>query len=296
MDIVLDIIRFIWPWLLSILAVTWSLLSSRLAWWGAGFFARGMIKRLMLFAVLWVVIMGFRVYIFIGLLFKGVMPWTQMHAWKTFLQLAKCYAANKASTTFMLFLAMLPKDKDNHNLDEIDIYEIVKDDKIEDFSSFDGINDFLIILLNATNADQKCLDGLRSLVNGRRSNSKVSKFINWGLAKLLCFNIEEAQQDMLSVGKKFAKHILMFAVENKEATIAVDALLLLQQIVDVEDRRKRRLVLSKKNISEITSAFNKILMRLYVFCKIHPKVSKIVMKDLAGSQNDKGVVPVDTID
>ena len=292
MDIAIDIIRFIWPWLLSILAVTWSLVSSRLAWLASGFLAHGMVKRIMLFVVLWGVIMILRVYVFIALLFKGVMPWTQIHAWKTFLKLIKCFTANKMSTTFMLFLTIIPKDKERHNLDEIDIYDIMKNDNLEDLSSFNDVDDFLTILLNATKADQKYLDGIKSLAKSRRSDSKVSKFMNWGVEKLSSFNINEAQQDMLSVGKKFAKHIFMFAVENKEETIAVDALLFLQRIVDVEERRKRRQVISKNNVSEITSVLNKILMRLYVFCKIHPKVSEITMKDSVGSQNDKGRPPL----
>ena len=288
MDIFLDIIRFIWPWLLSILAVTWSLLSSRLAWWGAGLLAHGIVKRLVLFVVLWGAIMLIRIYIFIGLLCQGVMPWTQIHAWKTFLQLVRCYTVNKASTSFMLFLTIFPKEKDNHKLDEIDIYDILGKGNLEDFSSFNDINEFLTILLNATNADQKYLDGLRSLANSRRSDSKIAKFINWGLEKLSCFNIKEAQQDILSVGKKFAKHFIMFAIENKEATIAVDALLFLQGIVDIEDRRKRGLVISKENVSEVTSMLNKIMMRLYVFCKIHPKESKVGVNESVVSQDDKG--------
>lgn len=36
----------------------------------------------------------------------------------------------------------------------------------------------------------------------------------------------------------------------------------------------------EKNVSEITSVLNKILMRLYVvFCKIRPRVPKITMNE-----------------
>lgn len=268
-----DVVNCIWPWLLSIFVVIWSLLSSRLAWWVSGLVGHSIAKRFLLFGLLWFVVISLRLYIFIRLLLKGVMPWTQIHAWNTFLKGVRCYVSNKATTAFMLFLTILPKDKneDEGSIDDLDIYDIAKKDDLEGFGASDGVAEFITILLNATESDQKYLDGLRLLAQGRVSRSVVAKCINLVLTKLSCWNIKDAQQDILSMGKKIAKRIMEFAIENKEPIIATDALHLLQMVASLERNKKCHVQIPRKMVDAIVFVLNGILMKLYVFCKLHPR-------------------------
>ena len=62
---------------------------------------------MILAGLLWLAIIILRIIIFVCLLFRGIMPWHQAHAWKIFTKLIECYIDHKKDTLIAIVASVL---------------------------------------------------------------------------------------------------------------------------------------------------------------------------------------------
>ena len=275
MDILLEFLKFIWPWALTAMAVVWSLMSSRLAWWLSGLLPLGVFKRLGLAVLLWAVIMIFRVYVFVRLLRRGVMPWTQIHAWRTFVKFVECYVENKSDAMIMAILAILPTCCRKEIKDEeIDLYDLCSKDIFEGGCSV-GVIKFLKIIFCTTQADQDYLAALMSLVEQKDGKTFCGKIINGIMDYLRKINLASVKSDFVLVFRMICEEILSFACKHKEREIAYNATRLLMLIGELSKSKRRNKKSIENTIDDIAELMDLLIAQVYVFCRMNPKACSV---------------------
>ena len=275
MDILLEFLKLIWPWALTFMAVGWSLLSSRLAWWLSGILPLGVFKRLGLALLLWAVIMIFRVYVFVRLLRRGIMPWTQIHAWRTFVKLVECYVENKSDAMIMAILALLPVCcREEIKGMEIDLYDLCGKDIFEGGCSVGAVK-FLKIIFCTTQADQEYLAALMTLVGQKDDEKFWGKLVNTCMEYLRKINLSSIKSDFVWVLRMICEAILSFACEHKEREMAYNATRLLMLIGELSKSKRRSNKLIERTIDDIAKLMDVIIAQVYVFCRMNPKACPV---------------------
>lgn len=285
MDILFEFLKFIWPWALTFMAVVWSLMSSRLAWWLSGLLPLGVFKRLGLALLLWAVIMIFRVYVFVRLLRCGVMPWTQIHAWRTFVKFVECYVENKSDAMIMAILAILQtccreeiKDK------EIDLYDLCSKDIFEGGCSVGAVK-FLKIIFCTTQADQDYLAALMSLVGQKDEKTFWGKIVNTSMDYLRRINLASVKSDFVWVFRMVCEAILSFACEHKEREMAYNATRMLMLIGELAKSKRRNKKFIEHIIDDMAELMDVVIVQAYVFCKMNPKACSVKLLSYQPTSN-----------
>ena len=116
----LNVLQIDWPILLVRCAFLWSLLSSKFAWWLSGVVSKCWWLRILVVIAVWIAIILLRIVLFVRLLFKGLMPWNQVHAWYVFTRLVECYVDYKKDTLVGVVLAVLIQVDTKRGADNID--------------------------------------------------------------------------------------------------------------------------------------------------------------------------------
>lgn len=229
----------------------------------------------MLAGVLWLAIIILRIVIFVCLLFKGIMPWNQAHAWKIFTKLIECYIDHKTDTLMAIVVSVLIQGHDDidakEDASECELVKKIKDMQMKDLAEGikdnDGlicdaaISDFLKILYSVTSHDQDCMSAIFSLLAKpkndaglvRKAVGKVSSF----LGKI---DIKKAQDNLIKVSKMLVDSVMRIACENEEKELAYECVRLKQMISDlgsIKIRSRSGTIICNK-IDGITIQLNKV--------------------------------------
>jgi len=248
METFLNILDVAWPRILLGGAFIWSLLSSGFAWWLSGLLARRWWLRIILAGFLWLIIIILRLVIFCCLLFKGIMPWNQVHAWKIFTKLIECYINHKQDTLIAIVVSVLIQGHE-----DIDVKagatknEMIKkimnmdlEDLAEGIKKNDGLlcdaamTDFLKVLYSLTTHDQDCMTAICALLGKPKENASfIRKALGWVSSFIGKFNIKMAQENLIKVSKILADSVIRIACENDAKDVAYECVILKQMISDL---------------------------------------------------------------
>lgn len=274
-DFAIEGIKYAWPWGVTAVVFVWSFVTSRFAWWVSGcianvFLKKSFLMRIVVAVVLWLVIIGFRLYVFFRLLFKGVMPWTQAHAWNTFLKLVECFVEGKMDTGFMAFVTFsLHAYKEGELEDkDIDMSDVGSDKKCGRVISPTAIC-FLKILYQTNASDQKYLSSLLALVSKKDDNKIRGKVVNKVMEELRALDLNEAKKNYIKIGRLLCDKIVVFAEKNKNSEIACRAVRLHHFLADFEWYYKCKPRVAVKMVDEIAMALNSVCGSIYVYCKLN---------------------------
>lgn len=274
-DFAIEGLKYVWPWVVTAVVFVWSFVTSRFAWWVSGcianiFLRKSLFKRIVVAVVLWLVIIGFRLYVFFRLLFKGVMPWTQAHAWNTFLKLVECFVEGKMDTGFMAFVTFsLHAYKEGELEDkDIDMSDVGPDKKCGRIISPTAIR-FLKILYQTNASDQKYLSSLLALVSKKDNNKIIGKVVNKVMDELRAVDLNEAKKNYIKIGRLLCDKIVVFATEKKDSEIAYRAVRLHHLLSDFEWYYECKPKVAVKMVDEIATALNSVCGSIYVYCKLN---------------------------
>ena len=292
METFLNILGIVWPIILCGAALLWSWLSSGFAWWLSGLLARRLWWRMLLAGLLWLTIIILRVVIFLCLLFKGIMPWNQAHAWKIFTKLVECYIDHKTDTLIAIVVSVLIQGHDNidtkSGATESEMMKKIKDMKLEDLArgvkENDGLLcdaamcDFLKILYSVTRHDQDCMTAVFSLLAKPKNDAgMIRKAVGQASSLLGKINIKMAQDNLIKVSKMLADSVMRIACENEEKDLAYECVRLKQMISElgrIKIRSRSGNMICQK-IDGITIQLNKVGAMLCVMVEFKKAAASV---------------------
>lgn len=265
----IDLVKISWPCILGVIAFVWTLLSSRFAWWLSGKLSIGISSRIVNAVIFWLLIVLSRLYIFIRLMFRGIMPWTQMLAWRTFVKVIRCYDYGKLQTSNMVFITILTQGFSENEVkkkkNELDLADIGKSDNHGYFIS-DIIVQFLLILFSSGRAEQVYVNALATLIKRRDENKFWGGFINKVSDVIKDFDFKKSQNNLITLGKVFCDKVVELAKTNSDSDLAKNAVLLWHQVDGLD--RCMNLPVGKRKLEErifaIAKISNDIGARVYV--------------------------------
>lgn len=197
---------------------------------------------------LWLAIIILRLIIFVCLLFKGIMPWNQAHAWKIFTKLIECYIDHKKDTLIAIVASVLVQGHDDIDAElgssESEMVKKINGMKLEDLAKGiqknDGLlcdaamSDFLKILYSVTQHDQDCMAAIFSLLaKPKKDAGFIRNTVGWVSSLLGKINLKMAQENLIKVSKIFADCVMKIACENEEKELAYECVKLKQMISDL---------------------------------------------------------------
>ena len=215
-----------------------------------------------------------RFFLFVCLLFKGIMPWHQIHAWNILVKTIECYYEHKADTIIAIVVSVLMQlpdkvaGKDAHsgvqdaNTDEIgevtldDLAKVVKENN--GLLCNEALSSFLKTFYSMTVHDQECLVATFSLLTKQKADAGWFSKVVGGVASLICkVNIRSGQENLIIVANTILDKIIKFACDNNEKEVAYECVRLQQMTSDLRDTR-----IHSRNGNKITLKINSIAEQL----------------------------------
>ena len=255
---------------------------------------------MILACLLWLAIIILRVVIFVCLLFKGIRPWNQVHAWKIFTKLIECYIDHKKDTLIAIVVSVLIQGHDDIGVkpdeSESEMVTKIKDMKLEDLAEGikqnDGLLcdsatcDFLKILYSVTIHDQDCMAAIFSLLAKPKNDSGwIRNAVGQASSLLGKINLRKAQGSLIKLSRIVADGVIRIACENNEKEVAYECVRLKQMISDlgkVKIRSRSGNIICQK-IDGITTQLNKVGAMLCVMVEFKKAIASVKLLEYKGS-------------
>ena len=221
---------------------------------------------------LWLGIIILRIIIFVCLLFKGIMPWNQAHAWKIFIKLIECYIDHKKDTLIAIVASVLIQGhadicaESGTSKSEMmkDIQDMRLEDLAEGIKKNDGLlcdvatSNFLKILYSVNAKDQDCMVAMFSLLAKPKNNAGLIRKAVGKVSSLLGkINLKMAHDNLIKVSKILADSVTRIACENEEKELAYECVRLKQMISELG-----RMTIRSRNENTICQMIDGIAMQL----------------------------------
>ena len=277
----LNVLQIDWPILLVICAFLWSLLSSKFAWWLSGVVSKCWWLRILVVIVVWIAIILLRIVLFVRLLFKGLMPWNQVHAWYVFTRLVECYVDYKKDTLVGVVLAVLiqvdtKRGADNKDFTADDLAAGVR--KCDGMLCDEALTKFLKVLYSVTRHDQDCMSAVFSLLS---KPAKDAKWLRKVLGKVAAFmsavNIQKAQKSLIDNVNSAIDKIITIVCDCGDREVAYECVCLKQMMTALSEIKIHSWNSKRINakIEEIAHQLNRVGAMLYVMVEMKKFASQI---------------------
>lgn len=239
---------------------------------------------------LWLAIIVLRAVIFVCLLFKGIMPWNQAHAWRVFTKFIESYIDHKKDTLIAIVVSVLISGHDDICTEsaESEMVKNIRDMKLDDLAEGirknDGLlcdvamSDFLKILYSVTTHDQDCMVAIFSLLaKPKKDAGWIRKAVGQVSSLLGKINIKMAQDNLIKLSKILTDNVTRIACDNKDKELAYECVRLKQMISElgrITIRSRNGNIICRK-IDGITMQLNKVGAMLYVMVEFKKTAASV---------------------
>lgn len=268
----LNIISAVWPFVLTIGTVLWLFFASPFAWWTSGLVSKRLFVRSFLFLLFWIAIVIFKLQLLIRLLFRGIPPWKQWHAWRMFEKLTRCFIQGKKDT--LLFCAMtmilcVDESKEKSEDITVDIDEVVNSAERGCVCPV-SLTRVLRIIFCLTDGDREYLQSFFLLMKRNPCRAFWHGAFNALMDAAQKWDLIKARKNIFVVGNVIADKILEFACVDGEKELAEGVVKIRQRLRDLElsDVKYVGEKVICEMVDELSTEINDVGAKLYVVCKI----------------------------
>jgi len=264
------------PKLLLCWAVIWSFLASPFAWWISGCVEKRWMSRLGLALVVWLIVIVSKVKLFFRLLFRGVMPWTQMHAWRLFERFVKCFVQCKTDTLIIGIASVLIGANEDKELEEkidkeidIGIDAVIKNEEYCHWCPV-SMQNALKVLFSITPSDQLYLRNAVSTIKKVDKKKWYGELFNKIVDSAKKYDLIKLRLTLLRVSKLVIDKLMNFACEQQMRDLAVKVVELRHLLRDLEKSDVRHVGEKRiaRLIDDLTAKANAVGVLLYTECRL----------------------------